>query len=154
LFVVSSKKRKIQPNIEIMSTQTNNGYILLFRGNQWYNDLAPEELRNVMDQCKAWFDRLTAEGKFKAGQPLVREGATVSGKNGRFVSDGPFAESKEAIGGFMMLQADSIEEAIAVAKGNPTLAYGTTIEVRPVAEECPMNVRARQIGLEKQLAVA
>jgi len=142
----------VKKQIKIMSTQTKNEYILLYRGNEWYNDISPEELRNVMNQCKAWFERLSADGKVKGGQPLGREGATLSGKNGRVVSDGPFAESKEAIGGYMLLQAGDLEEAIAIAKGNPILAYGTTIEVRPVAEECPLNTRARQIAREEQLA--
>ena len=137
-----------------MSTQTQNEYLLLFRGDDWYKGLSPEELQTVMSQCKAWFDQLTAQGKIKAGQPLVREGAIVSGRDGRVVADGPFAESKEVIGGYLLLQADSLEEAVAIAKGSPSLAYGTAIEVRPVAEECPMAARARQIMPEAQLAHA
>lgn len=138
-----------------MSEQTSKSeYLLLFRGSEWYNGLSAEELQKVMSQCKTWFDRLAEQGKVKAGQPLVREGAIVSGKNGRSVVDGPFAESKEAIGGYLLLQADSLDEAIAIAKGNPTIAFGTTIEVRPVAEECPLDARARQISHEKQLANA
>jgi hypothetical protein len=137
-----------------MSTQTQNEYLLLFRGDEWHKGLSPEELQTVVSQCKAWFDQLTAQGKIKAGQPLVREGAIVSGRNGRLVADGPFAESKEVIGGYLLLQADSLEEAVAIAKGSPGLAYGTTIEVRPVAEECPLDARARQIAREEQFANA
>ncbi len=137
-----------------MSTQTQNEYLLLFRGDAWYNRLSPEELQQAMNQFKAWFDRLTEEGKLKAAQPLVREGRIVSGKQGGVVSDGPFAESKEAIGGYFLLAASSLEEAIAVAKSSPSLEYGTQIEVRPVAEECPMAARARQIMPEEQLANA
>jgi len=137
-----------------MSTQTQNEYFLLFRGDAWYNRLSPEELQQAMNQFKAWFDRLTEEGKLKAAQPLVREGRIVSGKQGGVVSDGPFAESKEAIGGYFLLAASSLEEAIAVAKSSPSLEYGTQIEVRPVAEECPMAARARQIMPEEQLANA
>jgi hypothetical protein len=135
-----------------MSTQTTNQYLLLFRGNAWYNGLSPEELQKVMTQSKAWFDRLAEQGKLKAAQPLLREGATVSGKNGRVVADGPFAESKEAIGGYLLLQVDSIEEAIAIAQSNPGLGYDTTIEIRPVAGECPLDTRAREIAREEQLA--
>ena len=110
-----------------MSTQTQNEYFLLFRGDAWYNRLSPEELQQAMNQFKAWFDRLTEEGKLKAAQPLVREGRIVSGKQGRVVADGPFAESKEAIGGYFLLAASSLEEAIAVAKSSPSLEYGTQI---------------------------
>ena len=139
---------------KIMSTQTHNEFMLLFRGDEWYKGLSAEELQNVMSQFQAWFDRLSAQGKVKAGQPLVRKGAIVSGKNGRLVSDGPFAESKEAIGGYLLLQADSLEEAVAIAKSNPGLLYGTTIEVRPVAQECPLDVLAHQAVREEQLVSA
>jgi len=137
-----------------MTTQTQNEYLLLFRGDEWYNQLSPEELQQAMSQFKAWFDRLTEEGKLKAAQPLVREGKIVSGKQGHVVADGPFAESKEAIGGYFLLAANSLDEAIAIAKSAPSLEYGTQIEVRPVAEECPMAARARQIMPEEQLANA
>jgi Uncharacterized protein conserved in bacteria len=61
----------------------------------------------------SWFERLTAQGKAKPGRALERTGAIVSGRNGRFVTDGPFAESKEAIGGYLVLDVETIEEAIA-----------------------------------------
>ena len=137
-----------------MTTQKQNEYLLLFRGDAWYNRLSPEELQKAMSQFKDWFERLTAEGKLKAAQPLVREGRIVSGKQGRVVADGPFAESKEAIGGYFLLAANSLDEAVAIAKSSPSLEYGTQIEVRPVAEECPMAARARQIMPEEQLANA
>jgi hypothetical protein len=136
-----------------MNTPPQNEYLLLFRGPAWYNGLSPEELQKIMSQSKAWFDRLIARGKVKGGQPLLREGAVVSGRNGTVI-DGPFAESKEAIGGYLLLQADSVEEAVAIARSSPSLAYGTTIEVRPVAEACPLDLRARQLVRDEQLASA
>src|SRR5205809_7791316 len=93
-----------------MSTQNQNEYLLLGRGNAWYNSLSPEELQKAMGDFKAWFDRLTEQGKLKAAQPLVREGKIVSGKQGRVVADGPFAESKEAIGGYFLLAVNSLDE--------------------------------------------
>ena len=137
-----------------MSTSTQNEFLLLFRGDEWYNDLSPEELQNAMSKFKNWFDRLSEQGKLKGGQPLVREGKVVSGKNGRVVADGPFAESKESIGGYFLLAVNSLDEAVAIAKGCPALEYGVSVEVRPVAEECPMMTRARQILPEEQLAPA
>src|SRR5258708_34150997 len=108
-----------------MNAEKQNEYLLLFRGNEWYNNLSPEELQKAMSQFKAWFDRLTEQGKLKGAQPLVREGKIVSGKNGRDVADGPFAESKEAIGGYFTLPVNSPHRAEVLA---PTLlrpAYGT-----------------------------
>lgn len=136
-----------------MDTPTQE-YLLLFRGNDWYSDLSPEELQATMNKFKAWFDRLSEQGKLKGGQPLVREGKIVSGKNGRVVADGPFAESKETIGGYFLLTVDSLDEAVEVAQGCPALDYGITVEVRPVAEECPCMARAREMASELELADA
>ncbi len=128
-----------------MSTQTTKSeYLLLFRGSDWDKGLSPEQLQKTVDQFMAWFERLKEQGKVKAGQPLERKGKIVSGKNGRTVADGPFAESKEAIGGYFLLQADDLDEAVAVAKQCPALEYGSTVEVRPVAEECPTFQRVKE----------
>ena len=128
-----------------MSTPTKSEYMLLFRGTDWHRGLSPEEIQQVVNQMKAWFDRLTAEGKAKAGKPLFYEGKIVSQKHGRLlVVDGPFAESKEAIGGFFLLQVDGLDEAAEIAKEFPALAYGATVEVRPVAPECMVGETAQQ----------
>ena len=127
-----------------MSTQKQNEYLLLFRGSQWDKGLSTEQLESVMNRFMGWFDDLKQQGKLKAGQPLEHEGRTVSGKNGRTVADGPFAESKEAIGGYFLLQADDLDKAVAIAKECPVLEYGQAVEVRPVAEECPTFRRVRE----------
>ena len=125
------------------ATTTKSEYMLLFRGNDWHKDLSPEEMQKVGSQWMAWFNRLTEQGKAIAGSPLEREGKIVSGKNGRVVADGPFAESKEAIGGCFLLQVENPDEAVSIAQECPGLAYGTVVEVRPLAEECPVGVEAR-----------
>jgi hypothetical protein len=130
-------------------TTTKPQYMLLFRGNDWLKGLSPEEMQKVADQWMAWFKGLTDQGRALAGNPLKGEGRIVSGKNGRVVADGPFAESKEAIGGYFLLQVNSLDEAIAIAKDCPGLAYGVKVEVRPVAEECPAAAESRA---EAQLA--
>jgi len=137
-----------------MNTETQNQYLLLFRGTDWHKGLSPEEVQNVMTQWKAWFDGLSEQGKLKAGQPLEREGKTVSGKKGRVVADGPFAESKEAVGGYFLLQVETLDEAVAIAKDCPALEHGTIVEVRPIAEMCPAAELAQQAAAEKQLAHA
>jgi len=130
---------------------TKSEYILLFRGNDWHKGLSPEEMQNVAGQWMAWFKRLTEQGKAIAGNPLKGEGKLVSGNNGRVVADGPFAESKEAIGGYFLLQVKDFDEAVAIAKQCPGLPHGAVVEVRPVAEECPIAGEARA---ETQLATA
>lgn len=131
---------------------SKNQYLLLFTGNEWWNQLSREQIQQVIDQSKVWYEKLAASGKVKGGQVLAREGATITGRTGRVVSDGPFAESKEAIGGFMLLEAASLEEAVAIAKEAPALLHGTIVEVRPLSDECPLDARARQLGCTGQLA--
>jgi hypothetical protein len=127
-----------------MSAQSSKSeFMLLFRGNDWHKGLSPEQMQQVADQWMAWFNRLTTEGKALAGSPLEREGKLVSGKNGRVVADGPFAESKEAIGGYFLLRVNSMEEAVAIAQQCPGLPYGAVVEVRPVADECRLGDEAR-----------
>jgi hypothetical protein len=128
--------------------------MLLFRGTDWHKGLSPEEIQQVVTQMYAWFDRLTKQGKLKAGQPLEFEGKIVSQKKGRSVMDGPFAESKEAIAGYFLLQVNSLDEAVEIAKDCPTLNYGAKVEVRPVAPECSVNQILRQMSAEKGLAQA
>ena len=123
---------------------TTPGYMLLFRGTNWDRGLSPEQIEEVAGRFMAWFDRLTAEGTVKAGQPLQRGGKVVSGRNGRTVADGPFAESKEAIGGYFLLQVADLDEAVKVARDCPILEYGASVEVRPVASRCPMMDLAMQ----------
>ena len=128
-----------------MSEQKSTSeYLLLFRGSQWDKGLSPEQLQKTVDQFMAWFEHLKQQGKVKTGQPLERTGKIVSGKNGRTVADGPFAESKEAIGGYFLLQVDSLDEAVAIAKQCPILEYGSTVEVRPVADECAQSTRLKE----------
>ena len=133
-----------------MSEQSKNGYMLIFRGTDWYQGLSPEQMQQVADQWMAWFNGLKSEGRCIAGSPLEREGKIVSGKS-RLVSDGPFAESKETIGGYFLLTVDSMDEAVEIAQRCPGLPFGIRVEVRPVAGECPVFEEA---GAHAHLATA
>jgi hypothetical protein len=118
-----------------MSTETTSAaHMLLFRGTHWDRGLSPEEVEKVLSQWTAWFDRLTQERKTRAGQPLITQGKIVSGRKGRTVADGPFAESKEAVAGYILLQVDDLNEAVEIAKECPGLEYDMSVEVRPVDE--------------------
>ena len=126
-----------------MSIDTNSapqvtGYLLLFRNTNWdHYGLSKEEIPKVMEKVNAWFDHLSATGKLAGAQPLMEETVCVTGPGGRSVTDGPFVEAKEAIGGYVLLSVDSMEEAIALAQGNPMHEYGLTTEIRPTASSCP-----------------
>jgi hypothetical protein len=125
------------------SPNTTSEYMLFFRGPDWDEGLSTSELEQAMSKVGAWFEGLQAQGKIKGGNPLARNGQIVSGRKGGSVTDGPFTESKEAVGGYLLLEADSMEEAVSIAERCPTLAYGITVEVRRVLEECPCFLRAR-----------
>jgi len=115
-----------------MTTPTTTDYMLLFRGTDWNRGLSSEEIQNVMNRWIAWLDRLVEQGKSSAGQPLTDQGKVISGKKGQTVLDGPFAESKEAVAGYILLQVDNLDEAVAIAKECPGLDYGLSVEVRVV----------------------
>ena len=118
--------------------------MLLFRGTDWNKDLSPEEIQRVMIQWAAWLERLTQEGKVRGAQPLASEGKIVSWNNGQTVSDGPFAESKEAVGGYFLLQV-GLDEAVEIAKECPALQYGVTVEVRAVIDQCAHMERLNEL---------
>lgn len=120
--------------------------MLLFRGTNWDKELSPEQLQKVVADWAAWFERLTQEGKCKGGHPLQNAGKIVSGRKGRSVADGPFAESKEAIGGYFYLQVADENEAVAIAQQCPGLEHGAVVEVRPVAEMCTVRQHALEIS--------
>jgi len=122
-----------------------DGYLLLFRGNPWGSeDFSAEQLQQIMNGVMGWFDKLQGEGKLVGGHPLMDRATVVSGEGGRSVTDGPFAEAKEAVGGFVSLNVKSMEEAVAIARSNPMLKYGLITEVREIASDCPHFYRARQ----------
>ena len=127
-------------------------YMLLFRGTDWTNDLSPEQLQRVLSDWANWFERLIQEGQCTGGHPLHPEGKVVAGKDGGLVTDGPFAESKEAIGGYFYLRVADLEEALQIAKQCPGLEYGCVVEVRPVAEQCTVSARAVEQAIRRQEA--
>ena len=105
-----------------MSKETTTGeYMLLFRGPHWDKGLSTNELQQAMNEVMAWFQGLNERGKIKGAQTLGGQGRIISGTDGQFVVDGPFAESKEAVGGYLILQADSMSEAVEIARAMPTL---------------------------------
>lgn len=135
-------------------TMNKHGHLLLFHSSEWYKNLSREELQQLIAQNNAWVTQLMAQGKAKGGQALDRKGKLVSGKNGRNISDGPFAESKEVIGGYLQLSVESFDEAVAIAQTSPGLAYGGTIEVRPLTDVCPLDTCLEKAIREEQLATA
>jgi hypothetical protein len=135
-----------------MSTPTDmNEYLFFFRGPDWDAGLTVEQTGELLDRMTAWVNNMHEQGRIKGGQVLGRGGKRVSGSQA-LVSDGPFAETKEEVGGYLALLAKDMDEAVALAREWPTLAHGITIEVREVQDECPITKRIRE--RRKALAAA
>ena len=120
-------------------------YMLLFRntGPEGFKDLSADERQALIAQWNAWFEGLLAKGKAIEGQPLEMETRMVSGPNGSRVTDGPFPEAKEAIGGYVTLLVSGLDEATDIARRHPALAHGMKIEVRAMTPDCHLGVTTR-----------
>ena len=117
----------------MIAKMATSEYLLLFRNTSWHKGLSPEEIQQNLARFTAWFEQLRNDRKFKGGGPLVRGGKIVTDRNA--VIDGPFAESKEAIGGFLIIQADSLEQAAQIAEDCPGFKFGQTVEVRAIGPD-------------------
>jgi hypothetical protein len=111
---------------------SRSDYLVISRG-QWDKDASREQVQGAIDRFYVWLDGLVGEGKMRTGQRLANEGKTVS-RNG-VITDGPFGEAKEVIGGYWFILAGSLEEAAKIAAGNPCLNYGLYFEIRPTDPE-------------------
>ncbi len=105
-------------------------FLLLLRGGE-FEQYSPDEMENILEKYLAWTAKLKEEGVYLAGEELKDSGRVLSAQNDQVV-DGPFAETKEAIGGFWMIQAKDYVEAVAVSKECPHLQFKGTVEVREV----------------------
>lgn len=108
-----------------------NEFVFLFR---WKKEIqpAPEQMQTAIQQWQEWIGRLTAQNQLAGiGNPLGSEGRVVRA-NG-VVTDGPYAELKEAVGGYLLIRARDFDEAVVIAQGCPIVMGGGCVEVRKVA---------------------
>ena len=126
---------------------TDSSYLLLVRDTtpEVYEKMSADERRQALDRWNAWVDGMTARGKLRDGQPLKDAARLVAGSRGERVTDGPFAEAKELVGGYFLLADTTLEEATAIARQCPLLPHGMTVEVRPIAAACHL---ATSLGWE------
>jgi len=109
-------------------------FIYLFRGGVDYTKISADERAKNMQKWMSWMKELGAKGVFKSGEPLEGAGTTLRGKN-KVVTDGPYAEAKDLVGGFLLVTAKDLAEATEYAKGCPIFdAPDGSVEVRPVAK--------------------
>lgn len=109
-------------------------FILIFRHEDGGKIASPEQMQVWMKQTMDWIGTITAKNKFVVGNGLPFQDARVVHHN-QLVTNGPFGEIKETIGGYIIVKADSVEEAVEFAKGCPVLqGDGNTVEVRKIAK--------------------
>ena len=92
---------------------------------------SPEDMQAHMQKWAAWMKGLAEKGNFIAGEPLSRDGKQVLG-SAKVISDGPFMEAKEMVGGYLIVKAKDIHEAVELSKGCPILEFDGKIEVRGI----------------------
>jgi hypothetical protein len=107
-------------------------YLVLSRG-QWDKGASKEDIEAAIHKFYDWLARNIDEGKMKMGSRLSRERAVVS-KAG-IVTDGPFGEGKEVVGGYWFIVARNLREAANLAAQNPCAQYGLSFEIRPLEPE-------------------
>ena len=107
-------------------------FLLLFRHSQEGPDPTPAEMEQIMGRWMAWMKGLGAKGHFAGANRLQETGKVLRGPGGKSVTDGPFAEAKEIIGGYVMVTAANYAQAVELARGCPGLDMGTFVEVREV----------------------
>lgn len=124
--------------METPSTPEPSLYMLLFRntGPEVFRPLTADQRQELINKWNHWFEGLVAQGKALEGQPLEIETRIVAGPGGTRITDGPFPEAKEAVGGYVLLQVDTLEEATAIAQQHPALAIGMFIEIRQLTPNC------------------
>ena len=109
--------------------------MLLFRNSlpseDAFQNLSPEEMQAELDKWGAWIGGIAAQGKLVATDALHNHGKIVTGSN-HVVSDGPFIESKELVSGYMILQANDMDEALELSKGCPIYEIEGNVEIRPL----------------------
>jgi hypothetical protein len=110
-----------------------NEFMLIFRHQDGKAVASPEQIQVWMKQTMDWIGGIAAQNKFSGGNGLPFDDARVVWPND-VVTNGPFGEIKETIGGYIIVKADSVDEAVAFAKGCPVLqGEGNSVEVRKVA---------------------
>ncbi|CAN5576478.1 YciI family protein [soil metagenome] len=111
-------------------------FMYIFRGavqnEEAFAKLTPKQMEAEMQKWNVWMGSLAEQGKLVGGQPLFPQGKVIKGKSNK-VTDGPFVEGKDIVGGYLLVKANDLQEAVSLSKGCPQLddAEGT-VEVREI----------------------
>ena len=105
-------------------------FLFLYRAGE--RAPSPEQAQQQMQKWMTWMKQLGDQGHLKdPGQPLEKTGKVVKGSQ-KTITDGPYAETKDIVGGYTVVQAKDLDQAAELSKGCPIFEYGGMVEVRPV----------------------
>lgn len=117
--------------VELKKYKMSN-YLFLFRGgHEAMEKQSPEELQANMQKWAGWMAQIREKGQLVDGLPLGKQGKVVK-KAGDLITDGPFAEGAEIVGGYLIVTAEDLNEAVEISKGCPIYENGGCTEVREI----------------------
>jgi len=105
-------------------------FMMIFRNDMTKPKPSPEQMQGMIKQWQDWIGGIASQGKFVATNALGFEGKTVNAD--ATITDGPYAELKEIVGGYIIVKSDTIDDAMKLTDGCPTLLSGGKVEVRDV----------------------
>jgi len=110
--------------------------LMLFDNPAQDVNLSPQQMQQVVAEYKQWAEQMARQGKLVGGDKLAEHGGKLlRGSAGKLIiTDGPFAEAKEVLGGYFVINANSLDEAVELSKSCPHIKYGSSIQVRQVDE--------------------
>jgi hypothetical protein len=107
-------------------------FLYLYRGTEPVTAaLSPQQMQDYLRHFQEWIVSLTKADKISSCGPLGQGGRTLAGPRA-LITDGPYAEAKDLIGGYTVISADNLDDATEIARGCPFLLVGGTVEIRSV----------------------
>ena len=107
-----------------------NEYMLVMKGDyKSWSAMSADEKQRVMEKYYGFVSRLKRENRFKSGSALKQGGVQLRSEKGIVIVDGPFAETKEALNGYFVFQAENHDEAVLIARECPALTHGESVEL-------------------------
>jgi hypothetical protein len=105
-------------------------FMLIFHGGM-DQSASPEQMQAQMGKWMAWIEKLNKSSQYVSGEPLLPGGKKIAGKN-KTVTDGPYTEGKEVVGGYFLINAKDMNDAVKISEDYPDYENGGTVQVRQV----------------------
>jgi hypothetical protein len=112
------------------ATNNSKEFMIILRGGVHPSELSPERMQYLMGRFQDWMQKIAMGGQLKSAGRLEDGGKCIRGHETQEITDGPFAEAKEVVGGYFLVHAADLDAAVEIAKGCPILENRGTVEVR------------------------